>query len=108
MERLFATPKMIPFLSLSMSVSGCSAFRSIHQRFVLATFYPLQYLRHAPNRKRMRQARPDHICPEPVQRLLVVVLLKVACLREKLIVINSRNESTATQLHHRATDDVRV
>src|SRR5215211_3782189 len=106
MERLFATPKMKPFLSLSIklmmsspakaqreqrksfclcvlcgfageNVLSCCTLRCSHERFVLATLDPLQDFRHAPDRKRMAQPGGDHVRPETIQRFLVVVLLEV-------------------------------
>src|SRR6185369_15038885 len=129
MERLFATPKMIPFFSVYLCALRCDqfatqstqryaevaeevlsggAFGRRDQCFVLAALYPLQYLRHAPDWKRVTQPGSNRVGPEAIQSFLVVVFLKVACLCEKLIVINSRSESSAAQLHHRAADDVCV
>src|SRR6185369_16604976 len=101
MERLFATPKMIPFLSLSICAFvpfrglSCSTLRCGHESFVLAAFDPLKDLRDAPDWKWMRQSGCDHVGPETIERLLVVVLLKIARLGEKLIVVNTRREGAA-------------
>src|SRR5215213_6239016 len=116
---------MIPFLFCSIrfvvstdytdesaqSVDGflsCCTLRCRHERSVLATFDPLQNFRHAPDRKRMAQPGGDHIRPETIQSFLVVDLLEVACLREKLIVIDARSEGAAAQFHHGAADHVCV
>src|SRR5882762_6618684 len=67
----------------SLRSSSSSAFPSIHYGLILTALDPLQNLRHAPHRKRVRQTGSNNVAPETIESFLVVVLLKVATLHQK-------------------------
>ena len=89
-------------------VLGCRAFGRVHESFVLTAFDPLKDLRNAPDRERMRQSGRDHVGPETIEGLLVVVLLKVTRLGEKLILLDVRTERSLETSESMAQAAVRM
>src|SRR5205085_10669353 len=81
---------------------------AVDEAAVVAALCPLENLGDAPDGEGMRETGRDDVSPEAVERLLVVVLLEVAGLRETLIVVPARGERAAAELHHRAPDHVFV